>query len=111
MIMKCFSICIDATVDDTEDLGESRQADGKMDESDNQMTVVDDVDNNSPNGSASKQQSRSRSQSRSSYSSHKSGILTEWKVVFTISNFIDCFCPPLKSVSSWSLAIFYHCFV
>lgn len=67
-------MCIDGTIDGTKDVGENKQADVKVDESDNQMTVVDDVDNVSPSGSVSKQQSRSRSRSRSrSYSSHKSG--------------------------------------
>ena len=75
-------MCIDGTVAGADDAGENKQADTKVDESENQMTVVDDVDV-SPSGSVSKQQSRSRSRSgsRSSYSSHKSG-----KVVIFIPN-------------------------
>ncbi len=73
------------TVDETvEDTGESKQADTKVEDSDNQMTVVDDVGNSSPGGSASKQRSISRSRSRSSYSSNKSGKVKSIVLLNTI---------------------------
>ena len=66
----CFTILLH--IDEILDDDDETKTDVKQEESDNQMTVVDDVDN-SPSVSLSKHASRSRSQSRSSYSSNKSG--------------------------------------
>ena len=70
-----------------EDISESKQADTKVEESDNQMTVVDDVGNSSPGGSPSRERSESRSRSRSgsSYSSNKSGEVMICTVVNTMT--------------------------
>jgi hypothetical protein len=77
------TVCCSCTSTNIDETVESKLADTKVEECDNQMTVVDDV-GNSPSGSPSRQRSSSRSRSRSSYSSNKSG-----KVMICIYDFLN----------------------